>query len=370
MKIVANREALHRGFSRVGSIVTSTIQQPIYSNVKLRAVDGDIQLTGTDLEVGLTVKVTDCVVEKEGEVLLPPARIQHILGETPDEQVTITEEEGLVVLKGGDSEVRLRAEDPQDFDDLDELPEEGVAEIDPDILKYMVRRTSFATAPDKGRYALNGVLFVLDEEDNIELAAADGSRLALVRKKVSNPNKQEMSFIVPTRGVDQLMRLGEYGEEPVRFAATEKRFIAENDVGRLVSQLVEGQFPAYQEVIPSDSKVKVNLPVRQLRSAVRRAGFVTTDETNVADFCFGPDMLTIRAESPDVGSCELRIPVEYDGEEVSVALNPDFIGEVLAVVEREEIKMRFTDLRSPCVFKCGLDYTYVVSPVIRDEGMA
>jgi DNA polymerase-3 subunit beta len=90
----------------------------------------------------------------------------------------------------------------------------------------------------------------------------------------------------------------------------------------------------------------------------------------VADFCFGPDMLTIRAESPDVGSCELRIPVDYDGEETTVALNPDYIGDVLAVVEREEIKMRFTDLRSPCVFKSGLDYTYVVSPVIRDEGMA
>lgn len=369
MKIVANREALYRGFQRVGSIVSSNIQQPIYSNVKLQALAGDIYLTGTDLEVGLTVKVKDCVVEEEGEALLPPGRIQHILGETPDKEVTITEVDGIVVLRSGDSEVRLRGEDPEDFASLPELPADGAAEIDPDVLKYMVRRTAFATAPDKGRYALNGVLFVLDKEDNLELAAADGSRLAVVRKKAANPAGSEGSFIVPTRGVEQVMRLGEYGQEPVKFVATDKQFIAQNDVGRIVCQLVEGQFPNYKEVIPTDSKVKVQLPVKELRSAVRRASFLTTEETRVADFVFTKDLLTIKSESPDVGSAELKIVIEYDGDEVTVSLNPEFIGDILAVVEREEVKMRFTDMRSPCVFKSGLDYTYVVSPVIRDESM-
>jgi DNA polymerase-3 subunit beta len=190
-----------------------------------------------------------------------------------------------------------------------------------------------------------------------------------VRKKAANPADSEGTFIVPTRGVEQLMRLGDYGEQPVKFVATDKQFIAQNEVGRIVCQLVEGQFPNYKEVIPTDSKVKVQLPVRGLRSAVRRASFLTTEETRVADFCFTKNLLTIKAESPDVGSAELKINIEYDGEDVMVSLNPEFIEDILGVVEREEVKMRFTDLRSPCVFKSGLDYTYVVSPVIRDESM-
>ena len=313
------------------------------------------------------VKVTEVVVEKEGTVLLPPGRIVPILADTPDEQVTITEANGTVVLTSGDSEVRIRGEDPADFTALSDLPDEGIVEVDPDVLKYMVRRTAFAVAPEKGRYALNGVLFVLGAENSIEMVAADGSRLALTKKKVSNPDNLQTRFIVPVRAVEQLARLGEYGDEPVRFAATDSELIAQNDVGRLVCQLMEGQFPNYQEVIPSDSKVKVPLPVKELLSAVRRAHYMTTDDTRVVDFCFAPGQLTIRAESPDVGRAEIKLAIEYDGEEAKISFNPEYIEDMVSVVERDNVTLRFTDQRSPCVIKSGYNYTYVISPVVREE---
>jgi DNA polymerase-3 subunit beta len=368
MKVVADREALYRGFQRAGSVVSSGIQQPIYRNVKLSATEGDVYLTASDLEVGLRLRIPDVVVEKEGQVLLPPGRISSILANTPDDQVTISDTDGSVRLRSGDSDMLILGESPDDFVDLPELPEDGTAEIDAGVLRYMIRRTAFAAAPDRGRYALNGVLFVLGKEDSIDMVAADGSRLALVKKKVSNPGGIEASFVVQSRGVEQLGRLADYGEEPVRFVATENQFMAQNDAGRLVCQLVEGQFPNYQDVIPTDSKIKVQLPVREMLSAVRRAGYLTTDETRVVDFCFGTGELVIRAESPDVGRAEVKMSVEYEGEETRISFNPDFLEEMLSIVERESVKLRFSDRRSPCVLKAGLDFTYVVSPVVREEG--
>jgi DNA polymerase III sliding clamp (beta) subunit (PCNA family) len=191
--------------------------------------------------------------------------------------------------------------------------------------------------------------------------------MAHVKKKVTNPTGIEADFIVMTKGVEQLGRLADYAEGPIRFQATDTQLVAENEAGRLACLRVEGQFPNYREVIPTDSKIKVQLPAKELLSAVRRAGYLTTDETRVVDFCFSDGSLTITAESPDVGRAEVRMQAEYSGPEAQISFNPEFIEAMLGVVEREAIKIRFTDRRSPCVLKSGLDYTYVVSPVIREE---
>jgi len=367
MKLVAKRESLHHAFQRVGSVVSTSIQQPIYRNVKVATVDGALVLSATDLEVGLLLRVHDVEIAEEGVALLPHGRVAPILGETPDETVTLRAEGGAMLIETRDSSFRILGEDPTDFPDIGVPPEDKAVEIDPEVLSYMVRRTAFAAAPEKGRYALNGVLFAVGKEDSIEMVAADGARLAHVKKKVSNPNGVAAEFIVMTRGVEQLARLAEYGSEPVRFAATENQLLAQNDAGRLVCQLVEGQFPNYQDVIPGESKVKVQLPTKELLSAVRRASFLTTEQTKVVDFRFSKGHLSITAEAADVGRAEIRLPVDYDGPPADISFNPEFLEDMLGIVERDTVKMRFSDRRSPCVIKSGLDYTYVVSPVVREE---
>ncbi len=367
MKIVANRDKLHRGLQRLSGVVGTSAQQPIYRHVKIETIDEGLCLSATDLEVGLALTVEDVQIEKSGAVLLPHDRISPVLGATPDEQVELSEDDGAVVILTENSRFRLLGEDPSEFSPLPELPGDGVVEVDPEILTYMVRRTVFSTADEKGRYALHGVLCVIGKENTIELVAADGARLAHVRKKASNPDGIETEFIISREGLEQLAHLADYGTGPVRFGTDEGRLVARNDAGRLVCQLVEGQFPNFREVIPSESKISVQLATRELLSAVRRASYMTTEETQVVDFAFDKDILTITAESPDVGQAELKMPIEYEGEQAEISFNPEFLQEMLAVVERESVKIRFTDRRSPCVIKCGLDYTYVVSPVIRED---
>ncbi len=370
MKIVASKDALHQALQRLSGVVGTGTQQPLYRHVKLEADGEHLHLSGTDLEVGLTLSIADVEIEREGAALLPHDRISPVVGATPDEQVTLKEDDGAVTIETEDSHFRILGEDPADFPPLPELPVDNVIEIDADVLKYMVRRTVFATAQEKGRYALHGVFCVLGAENTLELVAADGARLAHVKKKVSNPTDLQEEFIVMRAGFEQLARLADYGDETVRFGLSEGRFVAQNDAGRLVCQLVEGQFPNYREVIPTESKIKVQLPTGVLLNAVRRARYMTTEETRVVEFRFSSEGLAITAESSDVGQAEVKVPLEYEEEEANIAFNPEYLEDVLSIVERDMVKMRFTDRRTPCVLKGGLDFTYVVSPVIREEAPA
>ena len=367
MKLTADRQALHTAFQHVGGIITSTISRPIYENVKLEATGDGVYLSATDLEVGLRVKAEKIKVEEEGAVLIPEDRIAPLLRTTPDETVSLDGDESGITLKSSDGRFHILGQDPADFADIPPLPDGAPVEIDPAVLNYMVSRTSFATAEEKGRYALNGVLLMLDEEGTFEMVAADGARLANVEKKASNPEGQTIDCIVMKKGIQQAARLGGLSDEPLCIQVTENQFLAENSVGRMSCQLVEGQFPNYREVIPRENKNKAVFPTKAVLNALRRASFLTSEQTRAVDFGLSEDSLILTSQSPDLGDAEVRVQIDYSGDEADISFNPQYIEDVLEIVERESVKFEFNDRRSPCLLRSGVDYKYVVSPVVREE---
>jgi DNA polymerase-3 subunit beta len=358
---------LHAAFQHVGNIVTSTVARPIYQNVKMEAISGSVFLSATDLEVGVRINAGPAEIEEEGHVLLPEARVSSILGATPDETVSFAGDESSVNIWSEDGVFRMVAEDPADFVDIPELSDEGVIELDPQVLQYMVRRVVFAVAEERGRYALNGVLLMIDEEGNFEMTAADGARLANVRKKASNSTKQAVDCIVMRKGLEQAARLAGLSDQPLMLLVTDSQMLAENEAGRLCCQRIEGLFPNYREVIPSEGKFKVELPIRPLLNGLTRAAFLTTEQARAVDFTFTDGLLTLRSQSPDVGEAEVRMSVDYKGEELTVAFNPNYIADMLKAVERDTVRVDINDGRSPCVWRSGGDYQYVVSPVVRED---
>lgn len=367
MKLTADRQALHSAFQHVGGIITSTISRPIYENVKLEATNEGVYLSATDLEVGLRVKAEKIDVEEEGSVLIPEDRISPLLRTTLDETVSLEGDESAVTLKTSDGRFRILGQDPEDFADIPPLPEGEAIEVDPVVLRYMVDRTTFATAEEKGRYALNGVLLMLDEEGTFEMVAADGARLANVEKKASNPEGKTIDCIVMKKGIQQAARLGALSDEPLRIQVTETQFLAENETGRMSCQLVEGQFPNYREVIPRENKNKAEFPTKALLNALRRASFLTSEQTRAVDFQFSENCLVLTSQSPELGDAEVRVDIEYSGDDTEISFNPQYIEDVLEIVERESVKFEFNDRRSPCLLRSGVDYKYVVSPVVREE---
>jgi len=367
MKLTANRQALYAGFQHAGSVVGSAMARPIYSHVKLEVSEDGATLSATDLEVGLVVRLDGVEVQEGGVALLPPERVTALLRATPDETVTLEGDETAVTLRTADGTFRILSEDPSDFAGVPALADGPALEVDPEVLHYMVRRTTFAAAEEKGRFALNGVLLLVGEDGTMEMVAADGARLADVKKRANNPGGLKIDCIVMRRGIEHAARLGALSEAPLRLQATETQFLAENPAGRVCCQLVEGQFPNFREVIPRDCKHRAEVATGALLSALRRASFLTSEQTRVVTFTFSPGRLVVTAQSPDLGEAEVRLDVDYQGEETSIAFNPRYVEQMLDVVERESVKVEFNDARSPCLIRSGLDYLYVVSPVVREE---
>ncbi len=366
MKLTANRQSLCNAVQHVGSLITSTLSRPMLRNVKLDATAQAVHVSATDLEVGICITVDDVKVEEPGSVLLLEDRVSPILRTTPDEEVSIYGDENAVNVESKDGKVRILSENPESFPVIDEMEVEDF-EIDPEVFNFMVSRTEFATAPEKGRYALNGILIKLDEEGLFDMVGADGARLANVVQKVVNDEKKTLECIVSKKGIHEASRLAGLCDDPLRIGVSENRFRAANSRGRVSCQLIEGQFPNYKEVIPSNCKNKLEVETGRLLSAIRRASLMASDRSRAVDFNFSAENIIVSSESPDLGDANIKISVSYDGKEEKVTFNPDYLMDMLQVVKREGIKMEYNESNLPCVFKSGRDYTYVVSPVVKEE---
>ncbi len=367
MKLNADRQALSNAVQHVGSIITSTLSRPTLRNVKIDAATDVVYVSATDLEVGVCIKVEDVEVEEAGCALLIEDRVAPILRNIPDERIKIYGDEGAVNIESKDGKVRVLSEDPESFPVIEKMEKESV-EIDPEIFNYMVTRTEFATAQEKGRYALNGILLKLDEEGILDIVAADGARLANVTKKVVNKENKEIDCIVSKKGIHEASRLaGLCKEEPFMIDVSENRFKAKNSRGWMTSQLIEGQFPNYREVIPSSCKNKVEIATKLLLNAIGRASLMTSDRSRAVDFLFSGGNLIVSAESPDLGDAHIQLNVDYEGKEEKVTFNPEYLLDMLQVVKREGVKMEFNERSTPCLFRSGKDFIYVVSPVVKDE---
>jgi len=367
MKLTAKTKSLHEAFQYAGSVITSSPIAPIYQNVKLETSDNDVYVTATDLEVELKIKVLDVNVQEQGTLLAPQATVSSILGATPDEEITLESADGVVELNSSDGKFRLVCEKAEDFEEIAVPETDAFVEIDPDVFASMVRRTTFAAAEERGRFALNGVFLTVDGKDDIEMVAADGARLALVTKKVSNPHSLSFDCIVNKKALELAARLASLAESPVKIWTTERLFCAENERGFVCCLLIEGSFPDYKAILPRESVIRVELPRVQLANVIRRASFLTTRDTRAVDFQFTEGLLTIRSESPDLGQSDLKLPIDYKGEAAEISLNPEFLEDMLQLVDSDTVKMEITDRGSPCLIKSGFDFIYVVSPVVREE---
>jgi DNA polymerase-3 subunit beta len=232
----------------------------------------------------------------------------------------------------------------------------------------MIRRTQFAAAKERMRFALNGVLLKV-EASSIELVATDGRRLARDAGVCTNPSGAALTAIVPTKGLLQVDRVlidhgGDVGDESVRLAVGNNHFCARTSRTTLVSRLVEGSFPNYRDVIPQNCKQKAVLPRDALMAALRRASLVTSRDAQSVRLQFHPEGLTISARSPE-GSAEESLACDFAGPGDVLGYNPEFLLDALNVLTGESVVFEWEGKTAPGKLTEG-SYTYVVMPVSLD----
>jgi DNA polymerase-3 subunit beta len=361
MKFSVAKEKLLEGLQQVQNVVSTRTTLPILSNVLLQAHGDEIHLTTTDLDVGVRGSC-EADVEKEGATTLPARRLFNIVRELPASEIQVdVNGKNAASIRSGQSFFKILGLPEEEFPPLPKFEDAKVVTIRQKDLRDGLRKTSYAISTDETRYVLNGVLFSF-KENKLTLVATDGRRLAMVEIELEFPRSHEADLIVPTKAVTELQRLlADDGEIKVSMGSGQIAFDLNKTL--LVSKLIEGNYPNYRQVIPSEAKERIKLERETFLNSLRRVSLLTSDKSHSVKLNFGKNNIDITATTPEVGEAKESIAVAYKGRDFSIAFNPEFLMAPLRALTEDEVFLDLIDEMSPGVLKIQTPFLYVLMPM-------
>jgi len=362
MDVVLDRDQFLKGLQMVHNIVEPRQTLPILANVLLETEAEAVRITATDLEVGARVSVP-AKVGKGGAITVAARKLSEIVRELPAAALSLKVGDNAAVgLRCGGSSYRLVGLASDDFPAVVPAAPAAWLTVEAKMLREMLAQTTFAISHDESRFALNGVLFVLQPKE-LRLVATDGHRLAVATRGVGQ-GLSGVTGIVPRKAVVEIARvLG--ASEDVQIAITENQFVLQMPNFVMTARLIEGQFPNYEAVVPKAHPGKLVLQRGPLMSALRRVSVMAEERNKPVKLALTAGALTLSAASHDLGEAEEGLPVTYSGEELTMGFNSRYLLEALTPVEKDEIVFEFKDGLSPGVVKAVEEegYCCVIMPM-------
>jgi len=359
MKFKTERETLLEGIQKIQGIITPKATLPILSHILLETQEGTLKLTATDLDVGITC-VIPVDIQEAGAVTVPAKRLNDIIRELPEGVVSFTtKKNNSAVIETESCQFKILGLSREDFPKLPEVKESVVVKLEQDMFKQMLQLTSFAVSLDETRYILNGLLFKI-HKNNLTLVATDGKRLALIDKKIQQDVDKDIRVIVPIKVIQELNRNLGAGELSVVLGGNQALF----DLGNLIiiSRLIEGEFPDYQEVIPAVSGNKMRILREGFLLAVKRAALLSTPDYQAVKLEIFKNTLVVSKSTPDIGESREEVRAEYGGKEIAIGFNPHYLLDALKNLADETIEFEITDSEKPGVIRTN-GYVYIVLPM-------
>jgi len=369
MELVVRKTDLLRELQLFQGIVERKNTIPILANVLIEASGGEVKLLATDLEVGLRSKC-EASVAKGGALTLPAKKLYEIIKALPETDVRIEEDKNGVKVAADRFDSRMQTLPREDFPTLPEATGTANATLPRDVLKQMVGKTQFAITGEDTRYFLNGALFIL-KPDSMSLVATDGHRLALVSvPRDAGKGKKgddEVRVILPRKTLLELGRLLSEGDGDIQYERGENHLFFEIGGRLLISRMIDGQFPAFERVIPKANDKRVEFDRDRLTSAVRRVALLSNERSRAVKFQIDNGKVEIASSSPEFGEAKEVLMVDYAGAPVTICFNAQYVLDFLGVVETDSVALEFKDEMSQAVMKPlgaeGYDYTYVIMPM-------
>ncbi|MFH1198554.1 MAG: DNA polymerase III subunit beta [Candidatus Omnitrophota bacterium] len=360
MKLKTQKTSLLIGIQTVQNIITSKATLPILSNILLETLKDQLRLTGTDLDIGISCVIPVEILEP-GAITISAKRFSDIIKELPSDDLTIsTKKNNLVTIETGNCQFKIMGLAHEEFPTLPVFKDAAVVKIDQKCLKEMLVLTSFAVSYDETRYVLSGILFQL-QKNILTLVATDGKRLAIIERKLKQNTDKEISIIVPLKTIHELTRnLKEDGELSLILGSNQVLF----DLGGaiIISRLIDGEFPSFKQVVPPVSENKVNINREQFLLAVRRAALLSTPDYQAVKLEVFKNKLVVSKSTPDVGESREEVEIGYQGKELVIGFNPNYLIDVLKNLHNETVELELTDSEKPGVIRVD-DYVYVVLPM-------
>ena len=368
MKILTRKETLNNAIQQVQRAVSLKNPLPILAGIKFEPRESQVLLTATDLDIGIRCSFPAEVI-KEGTTVLPARYISELVKRLPDLPVYIESDpdSGSVKIQYGKSETRINGYPPEEFPELP-LPE-GIYTftLPGDLLKEIIRQVVFATGNEESRPVFMGVLFEINGSE-LQVVATDTYRLAWRRVILENYKENDISLIIPGKTLNELLRIIGSNEQ-IEVTVTQNQILFVSGNVWLISRLIEGSFPKYKQVIPQDHILMVRLKTKDLLDATERASLLVQEKSPVIKLNIAENKLIVSAYS-EAGRVHEELDVYQEGENLQIAFNAHYLGDVLKVIGSEEMTIELSGPLSPGVIKpVGNDeYLSLLLPVrLREE---
>ena len=372
MKFKITQDHFSNGLQQVLNVVGSRATMPILNNVLIETGEGQISLTTTNLDLGIRCSIK-ANIEVPGRITLPVRKLATIVRELPQQEIFIetTEKQQAKITSGG-SQFKVMGISADEFPPLPSFENRHVFDLSQEELSRMLKNVSYGQSTDENRYFLNGVFFRF-AEDRLTLVATDGRRLALTAQEMEIAEGNTGSLILPAKTVAELERLLGKGEE-VKIAFNDRQVAFDMSIDGsdtsgfvgnlyLVSKIVEGNYPNYRQVIPKDTEHRIKVERELLLDCVHRAALVVSDKSLQVRFKVSKNLLEITGSSPEYGESHESMAIAYDGPEVQVAFNPQFVIDPLKALAHDEVYFEFKDELSPGLIKTLDNFICVVMPL-------
>lgn len=362
MKIKTDKENLLRSLSLVSSVVGIKSTLPILSNILLESESkSKVRLIGTDLEVAIS-SIVEMEVQEEGSVTVPAKKLYDIARELPSGEVEMTvAKNNSVTIKSGRAVFKIMGLPKDDFPKLPEFSLDQAVEIEQSALKECLQLTNFAISFDETRYVLNGVLMAIKHK-KMKLVATDGRRLAFTQKDLNIRDSFSLEVIIPSKTVGELLKLL-CGEGTVKILYFKNQILFHFGETFILSRLIEGHFPNYEQVIPKTEKAVSTVDRAQLLQAVKRAQILTSPESQSVKIDLLRDKILVSSRSPNMGEAHEELEAELSGEDLTIGFNPGYLLDVLKNLDVEKVQLSLSGPDKPGLLKGKKDCLHVIMPM-------
>lgn len=368
MELAVRKTDLLRELQLFQGIVERKNTIPILANVLMEARGEEVRLLATDLEVGLRSRC-QATVSKGGSLTLPAKKLYEIVKALPETEVRIEEDKTGVKVAADRFDSRMQTLPREDFPTLPEATGASSHTLSRAALREMVAKTQFAITGEDTRYFLNGALFVL-KPDAMTLVATDGHRLAHVTVTRDPPHtmkEDEVRLILPRKTLWELGRLLAEGDGDVVFERGENHLFFDVGGRILISRMIDGQFPAYERVIPKGNDKRIEFERERITNAVRRVALLSNERSRSVKVQIDKGKVEVASSSPEFGEAREVLPVDYSGGAMQICFNAQYVLDFLNVVETDAVTLELKDEISQAVMRPvgaqNYEYTYVIMPM-------
>jgi DNA polymerase-3 subunit beta len=373
MKLSCLQENLNRGLSIVGRAVATRSTLPITQNILLSAEQSRLKLAATNLEMATTCWI-GAKVKQEGDITVPARLLIDFVNSLPNDliEINLPANSRILELKSGHFQAHIHGIDAADFPPIPQINDGITTTIEAASLREGITQVAFAAATEESRPVLTGINTEFDGEQ-LNLVAADGFRLAVHKATLGSPVSVKTTIIVPARTLNELNRLLGEQEEPVEITVNEKKsqVLFRLKDAELVSQLIQGSFPNYSQVIPQSYTTRAVLDINEFLRVTKMSSIFARDASGIVRLVItpgselAPGKVTVSAQAEEVGDNVGEIDALTDGEEAKIAFNVKYLSDVLSVLPQDQVALELTTPSSPGTIRpIGVDnYVHVVMPM-------